>query len=282
MKFNDASKDICANCGKTEAAELRNCSACRLVKYCSVDCQRAHRNRHKKACKQRAAELEHDRKLFGSGLVNKETCPVCFLKIPVDPTQYGAQPCCQQLICLGCWHEMDRRGQDQCPMCRQEKPKNDAEMIAGLWERADSGSAAAMYELGIKYALGIYGLDKDLSQAADLWTKAAHLGSAKAHYSLGVYHVDKDPAKARSFYECAAMAGMCEARYSLGRIECEDENNPLVALKHVMISAKMGHAPSLAIIESMFKQKVATKDEYDEAWKGFKSAPDEMESPVEG
>ena len=279
MKFNGAVKDICANCGKTEAAELMNCSACRLVKYCSVDCQKTHRHQHKKACKLRAAELEHDRMLFGSGLANKETCPVCFLKIPVDPTQYGTQPCCQQMICSGCWHEMDRRGKDLCPMCRKEKPQSDAELTAMLQERAHSGSAAAMFELGSIYASGVHGLDQDLSRAVDLWTRAAHLGSAKAQHNLGVFHEDNDPAKARSFYECAAMGGFCDARYILARIECNEKKNPSAALKHVMISAKMGHAPSLAIVESMFKQEIATKDEYEEAWIGFKSALDEMESP---
>ena len=51
--------EACANCGKesSDAVKLKNCTACRLVKYCSVDCQKSHRKQHKKACKQRAAEL---------------------------------------------------------------------------------------------------------------------------------------------------------------------------------------------------------------------------------
>ncbi|EJK49722.1 hypothetical protein THAOC_31369, partial [Thalassiosira oceanica] len=62
--------DVCANCGKGSDDEggvkLRDCTACRLVKYCGVDCQGAHRKRHKRACKQRAAELK-DEQLYGQG-----------------------------------------------------------------------------------------------------------------------------------------------------------------------------------------------------------------------
>jgi len=43
----------CASCGKTGAddVKLKICTACKLVKYCSVECQKNHRPQHKKACK---------------------------------------------------------------------------------------------------------------------------------------------------------------------------------------------------------------------------------------
>ena len=39
----------CANCGKAEVDEikLKFCTACKLVKYCSVDCQKNHQSKHK-------------------------------------------------------------------------------------------------------------------------------------------------------------------------------------------------------------------------------------------
>lgn len=50
---------MCASCGKTElfGVKLKFCTACHLVKYCGVECQRKHRKEHKKACRERAAEL---------------------------------------------------------------------------------------------------------------------------------------------------------------------------------------------------------------------------------
>ncbi|EJK53195.1 hypothetical protein THAOC_27423, partial [Thalassiosira oceanica] len=42
--------DTCANCGKrgSDTVTLKKCNACHLVKYCGVDCQKAHRKEHKK------------------------------------------------------------------------------------------------------------------------------------------------------------------------------------------------------------------------------------------
>ncbi len=50
----------CASCGITDegdGVELKKCTACKLVRYCGVECQRKHRPEHKRACKKRAAEL---------------------------------------------------------------------------------------------------------------------------------------------------------------------------------------------------------------------------------
>ena len=41
---------VCENCGK-EAAKMQKCSRCRLVRYCSQDCQLGDWEDHKKSCK---------------------------------------------------------------------------------------------------------------------------------------------------------------------------------------------------------------------------------------
>eukprot|EP00986_Skeletonema_menzelii_P020931 scaffold32715_cov160-Skeletonema_menzelii.AAC.1 len=57
------------SCGITVAdgVKLKDCSACHLVKYCSVKCQRDHRPQHKRGCKKRVAELR-DELLFARSL----------------------------------------------------------------------------------------------------------------------------------------------------------------------------------------------------------------------
>ena len=74
--------ECCANCGaeSSDAVKLKNCTACRLVKYCGVDCQRAHRRQHKGVCKKRMAELK-DERLYGLGHERPEDdfCPICTL-----------------------------------------------------------------------------------------------------------------------------------------------------------------------------------------------------------
>eukprot|EP00985_Skeletonema_marinoi_P019891 scaffold11569_cov180-Skeletonema_marinoi.AAC.1 len=56
-------EDICcAVCGTEEVDDikLRKCTACYLVRYCSVKCQKEHRRQHKMECKKRAAELRDE------------------------------------------------------------------------------------------------------------------------------------------------------------------------------------------------------------------------------
>ena len=55
--FKMASKHKCASCGKGEGerTNLKTCMACKLVKYCSVACQKQHRPSHKNECRARAA-----------------------------------------------------------------------------------------------------------------------------------------------------------------------------------------------------------------------------------
>ncbi|KAL7530639.1 hypothetical protein ACHAWF_003458 [Thalassiosira exigua] len=56
-------EDACANCGRpgNEEGILRNCTACYLVKYCTVECQKAHRKQHKNECRRCAEEREKEK-----------------------------------------------------------------------------------------------------------------------------------------------------------------------------------------------------------------------------
>mmetsp|Transcript_35192 Transcript_35192/g.80394 ORF Transcript_35192/g.80394 Transcript_35192/m.80394 type:complete len:376 (+) Transcript_35192:147-1274(+) len=65
--------DCCANCGKKagDGNKLKNCTACYLVKYCSVDCQKAHRKIHKTVCLEKAAESNRKKKTAGAN----HNCP---------------------------------------------------------------------------------------------------------------------------------------------------------------------------------------------------------------
>ena len=51
-----ADKSCCANCGK-KSTELKQCSRCKSVAYCSRDCQVAHYKVHKKPCLKTAASM---------------------------------------------------------------------------------------------------------------------------------------------------------------------------------------------------------------------------------
>ena len=63
----------CAHYRKKEgedAVVLKACTACKMVYYCNVTCQKAHRKQHRRACKKCAAEL-HDKALFRTPVSKK-------------------------------------------------------------------------------------------------------------------------------------------------------------------------------------------------------------------
>ena len=131
--------DICANCGKQEVGDtnLKKCSACLSVKYCSRECQASHRPQHKKECKKRAAEL-YDEKLFKEVEPDPEACPICMAAMPFEDNACCFKPCCGKMICTGCIYAMTvnqmKRGKRQyedniCPFCRTPPCKSVKEEI---------------------------------------------------------------------------------------------------------------------------------------------------------
>ena len=47
----------CEKCGK-EAEKMKACSVCRLIRYCSEECQQGDWKEHKEACKRGAAKVK--------------------------------------------------------------------------------------------------------------------------------------------------------------------------------------------------------------------------------
>ncbi|EJK43964.1 hypothetical protein THAOC_37542 [Thalassiosira oceanica] len=278
--------DACANCGKesSDAIKLNYCTACRLVKYCGVDCQRAHRKQHKKACKRRAAELK-DERLYSQGHERSEGdfCPICTLPIPLPTGRYSVlNACCMKRICDGCVMAARKRCLDDCPFCRSTYPDNDADMLAMIQARVKKKDPTAINNLGEAYYRGELGLQKDARKAVELWTEAAELGLAKALCHLGVAYffgdgVQQDEAKAVEFHTKAAMQGNVDSRSKLGYYEWEKGNLDR-AMRHFLISAKMGCEESAENVKRMFMGGVATKEQHAEALKGYQDAVDETKS----
>jgi len=282
----DDGDEACANCGKhpSDTVKLKNCTACRLVKYCGVDCQRAHRKQHKKACKKRAAELQ-DEQLYSQGHERPEGdfCPICTLPIPLPMDEHSLfNACCMKRICEGCNHAAQGRGMHDCPFCRKPYPDNDADALVMIQARVEKKAPEAIYHLGEKYFQGGLGMQKDVRRAVKLWTEAAELGSIEALYNLGVLYytgevVEQDKVKGIQFWTKAAMQGEVDSRHNLGCIEGQRRNRDC-AVRHLLISAKMGHEKSVKTIKKMFAGGLATKEQYAEALKGCQDAVEEMKS----
>ncbi|EJK57182.1 hypothetical protein THAOC_22806 [Thalassiosira oceanica] len=266
----DDGDEACANCGKhgSDTVKLKNCNACRLVKYCGVDCQRAHRKQHKKACKKRAAELR-DEELYSQGHERPEGefCPLCTLPIPLPLGRHSVfEVCCMKTICNGCNMAAQKRGMFDCAFCRTPCPDNDDDKLAMLQARVKKKDPEAIYFLGQKYFFGSLGLQKDTRKAVELFTEAVELGSIDALFSLGNAYfngdgVQQDKDKGVYFLTKSAMQGHVQCRHNLGQAEARKGNFDR-AVKHWMISAKMRYEKSIQNIKREFMKGIATKEQY--------------------
>ena len=73
------------------------------------------------------------------------------------------------------------------------------------------------------------------------------------------------------------MQGESFSRYNLGLVERANRKY-VRAVRHFMISAKMGDEQSLDKIKEMFTEGLATKVKYADALKGYQDAVEEMKS----
>ena len=275
----------CANCGKGEenSITLKKCGACKMVKYCSSACQKAHRPQHKKECKQRAAEL-HEEALFKQP-PPRDDCPICMLPLSYDPCNSAFESCCGKVICTGCVFSMAERCHKSgliCPFCRVLSVNTDEEENQRMQKLVDAGNARAIVEMGSYYTLGMYNFPLDHKKALELFQKAAELDYAEGYYNLGVAHaegngVKVDKKKAIHFYELPAMNGSVTARYNLGILEGR-AGNVQRAYRHFIIAANAGHVDALGATKRGFKDEFITKDEYATTLRAYQKLHDEMKS----
>ena len=273
---------VCANCGK-EGTDINNiCNKCKQVRYCNAACKKKHRHKHKKKCEEHvrlaaehAAKL-HDERLFKQPPSLYGDCPICFQRLPTLESGSIYYSCCGKMICSGCAHApvFDNQGNEidneKCPFCRTDPdPKSNEEGIEREKKRMDLNDPIAIFNLGCWYRDGRNSFPQEYDKALELFHRAAELGCAKSYCSIGVYYengrgVEIDIKRAVHYYELAAMMGDAYARANLGLREKKADNMDR-ALKHFMIAARDGLAPSLKVIKQLYTNGHATKDDYTKA-----------------
>lgn len=281
----DEADEICASCGITggDDIKLKNCTACKLVKYCGVECQRNHRSRHKRACKKRAAEL-YDEMLFKQPESSHlGDCPICFLPLPIDAHRSGSaayHSCCGKMICIGCIYASKEQSSlgEKCPFCRTPYPDGDGEANAHLKKRAAANDPFSIRCIALKY----YG-EEDYVASLELFLKAASLGDIQSHHEAGFMYMDGEGAdvnmkKGNYHLEVAAIGGSAESRYALGMYE-RNYGSYERAMKHLIIAAKQGLEDALAKLKEGYVDGKISKDEFGEALRAYQIAVDATKSP---
>jgi len=229
---------------------------------------------------------EQDKELFKQPPA--KDCPICFLRMPTFRTGSKYKPCCGKIICSGCMHApvYDHRGnkvsEKKCPFCRVVAPKTDDEINDRLIKRVEANDAIALYNTGNYYRDGRNGFPQDHEKALELWHRAGELGHSKAYNSIGIAYskgrgVEVDLKKVHHYYELAAMKGDARARHNLGHAEGRNGNMNR-ALKHYMIAISSGYSESLEMIQKMYSNGYATKEEYMKALQLYQTYLGEIKS----
>ena len=208
----------CAGCGKV-GDDHKICSSCKSAKYCSRACQLKSWSSHKEECKKRSAELQEEA-LFKPPPPQPD-CAICMLPLPIDIRQCQYQVCCSSYLCTGCiqahWMTQMTKDDLDCPFCREIVTNDTVEYIKRLEKRAAVNDAEAIQFLAGIYNDGRKGLEQDHAKAAQLWMKAAKLGSRLANCQIAACYRDgrgvkRNEAKEKHHHELAAIAGYMNSR----------------------------------------------------------------------
>lgn len=278
--LTDDAMTHCAACGKGGEG-LKKCTACELVRYCGVDCQRAHRPQHKRSCKRRAAEL-HDEALFRLP-PSREECPICFLELPIMTNLQKYNTCCGKILCYGCSiASAEQSDESLCPFCRKPAARSIEERRKRIDRRIELNDPEAIFLFGMYYFEGGVGVEQDIGKAVELSHRAAELGSIVAHSKVGGLYwrgdgVQVDKKKAMYHFEIAAMGGHLLARHNLGVLEWNSGNDDR-AMKHYMISASAGHDKSLKGVQNGYSDGIVNKDDFEKTLRAHQKSKNEMKS----
>ncbi len=282
-------KACCASCGiaAVDEIKLKDCSACKLVKYCGVKCQREHWQQHKKECKKRVAELRDEIMFKQPESSNLGDCPICLLPLPIDRKLSSLIVCCCKIICNGCAHANQKREArealtNKCPFCRHPLPNSKSKQEVFdkyLIKRADANDPAALYHLGMRRLR-----EEDSAAAFECHSKAASLGNAAAHYELStMYHygegVERDEKKMIYHWEQAAIGGHPVARHNLGSSEYHHNGDVERAIKHWIIAANLGYVDSLKNLKLAYQDGFVSKDVLAAVLRAHQATIDDMKSP---
>eukprot|EP00984_Skeletonema_dohrnii_P016255 scaffold7175_cov70-Skeletonema_dohrnii-CCMP3373.AAC.2 len=284
----DAESDkmmYCASCGipENDDVKLKKCTACYLVRYCSVKCQKDHRSKHKRDCKKRAAELRDEILFKQPEISHRGDCPICCLPLPIDATKSTMMSCCSKTICNGCdyankMRELEGKIQPKCPFCRHPLPKSEEEGNRNLMKRVEVNDPAAIRHMGGKR----YG-EGDYDGAFEYWTKAAGLGNAHSHYQLSVMYregkdIEKDEKKEVYHLEKAAIGGDIFARSNLAAFEWNNGRHDR-ALQHWIIAAKLGDENSVDTLKDAYRKGYVRKEDFASALRAHQAAVNATKSP---
>ena len=206
-------------------------------------------------------------------------CPICLEDWTPNVSKTFLYCCCKQ-ICSPCYRQYvdhfdkeqylremfgDPDIEERCPLCRTRFPYSEAvrEALANLRRHVEAGKPAAICHLARHYAgttRGL-GLKRSKKMAAQLFRRAADLGSAEAMNNLAcLYEIGKgvkfDPKTALEYWRMAADRGCMLAQCTLGK--CNEygfyglSKDYAAAARFYALAAERGYLPALYAMGRMY------------------------------
>ena len=260
---------------------MKRCTACHLVRYCGIQCQKDHWRKHKKACKKRAAELRDELLFKQPESTHLGDCPICMVPMPL----YPSYACCSNIVCNGCIYAMERENtkKRECPFCREALADTAGGTDKQRMKRVETNDPVALIIEGFKNC------EKgDYTEAFGHYTKAAKgdgLEAAEAHFKLSSMYrkghgVEKDEQKMNIHHlEVAAIGGHAIARLSLGTHELKNGNKER-EVKHLIIAATQGGEDhSIKALMNAFKEGLVSKEVLAATLRAHQAAIDATKTP---
>ncbi|MFN7096499.1 MAG: hypothetical protein ACK4PR_02900, partial [Gammaproteobacteria bacterium] len=149
-----------------------------------------------------------------------------------------------------------------------------------IYKLAVQENANAQYDLGERYAEG-YGVEKNLSQAINWFSKAAELKHIGAQFKLGQIYADnlsvaRNQEIAIAYYHKAAEQGHAGAQYHLGVIYSSKghivEQDFTQAFRWYQLSANQGHAEAQHNLGDMYRNGQGVAKDEKEGMKWYQKA----------
>lgn len=233
-----------------------------------------------------AAEIHEEELLFKTP-PPRDACPICFLPMPFSDNDMEYMQCCGKDICHGCVighfiHTAGGKKTFRCPFCRSPPTFSDVGLQM-IKNRVAKNDPESLYQLGRRYFSGQNGVQQDYEKSLEMLTKAADLGSVRAHLFLGMVYYNgrgttKDLHKGMHHLKIAAMKGDNTARHVLGFYEMGERKDHERAYRHFIIAAKDGFKDSMRVVRLGYKKGHVTKQEFKETYRAHKQSLDEMKS----
>ena len=150
-------------------------------------------------------------------------------------------------------------------------------------KRVELKDPKALFNIGMDYGDGDFGLPVDHAKCIELLRESAELGNPDAHYQLGNQYrngargLEKNAEEAFKYYKKAAEGGHLYARHNLGGTAYSN-GNYVAAMRHWRLSASGGDRDSMKCLIGGFEPGFLHQRDLSEALQAMYLARAEMKS----